>query len=255
MILITGGDPINNGVNKYIFLLLKQHNITKKYYLCKRVTSNIKSVFSYKGSGKLWKRHLQKNGDNISTCILFITGDITEFKVKANFYNKIWNVGNNKNFLNLRPEEGDGGDTWAYSKNVSDRKSKLSKAMKAFNKTDKGKEIRKRVGRITSDIQKGKTMKERLGENYVDSREGKKWHEIYQDNYKHPQQKSFSISCNEQTWYFNNEREFKEKLNLQPDPILRTLKKYGVYTFKYMRKNSKHGFQKNTQLIFNWSES
>jgi len=253
--LITGGDPINNDVNKYIFLLLKQHNITKKYYLCKRVTSNIKSVFSYKGSGKLWTRHLQKHGTDISTCILFIAKDITKFKEEANFYNKIWSVGNNKNFLNLRPEEGDGGDTWTYSKNVSTRKSKLSKTMKAFNKTDSGKEIRKRVGRITSKIQKGKTMKERLGEAYVDGRKGKKWREIYQDSYKHPQQKPFSISCNEQIWYFNNEREFKEKLNLQPDPILRCLKKHGVYTFKYKKKKSKHEFQKNTQLIFKWVES
>lgn len=239
-------------MNKYICLLLKQHNITKKYYLCKRVTSNIKTLFTYTGSGKRWLKHIHKHGNNISTCVLLITRDITKFKEIATFYNTVWKVGENANFLNLRPEEGDGGDTWKYSQNTLERKNKISLSLKKFNITEKGKEIRARVGNITSNLQKNKTMKERLGENYYDTREGKKWHEIYKKAYSHPQQKSFKIICNNKEWIFNNEREFKEVLGIHPDPVLRTLKKQGMFIIKHVKKNSKHFFEKNSQLFFEW---
>lgn len=239
-------------MDKYICLLLKQHNITKKYYLCKRVTSDIKTLFTYRGSGKRWLLHLAKHGDNISTCILLITRDLKTFKDISSFYNKVWRVGENSNFLNLKPEDGDGGDTWKFSQNVDERKIKVSISLKKYNSTQEGKLTRIRCGETTSKLQRGKTMKERLGIDYNDSREGKKWDEIYEKSYKHPQQKPFKITCSGKEWIFNNEREFKDTLGIHPDPVLRILKKEGVFTFKHVRKNSKHFFEKNNQLFFEW---
>ena len=249
----TGGEPldINNNM-KLIYLLLKQHKVTKKFYLCKRVTSNFKSVFTYKGSGKRWLNHLKKHGMHIDTSILYITQSIEQFKAIAQVYNEFWNVGNNKNFLNLRPECGDGGDTWSFFTEKEMRKQKISQSLKQFHNTDAGKKIRKQVGLHTSKLQKGKTMKERLGDNYIDKRAGKEWTDIYGDAYSHPQQKQFKIQCELKSWVFKNERDFAETLNIHPDPILRILKRVGVFTFKQNRKNAKHSFKRGDVLIFEW---
>jgi hypothetical protein len=238
-----------------IYLLLKQHNITKKYYLCKRTTNNIKTVFSYTGSGKLWKLHLKKHGNNISTAILEIAKNNQELKQKAAFYNTVWNIGSNNQFLNLRPEEGDGGDTWLNYKNKESRKLKVSQSNKIFNSTPNGILIRERVGQITKQNQLGKTMKDRMGEAYIDSRKGKKFNEIYKVGYDHPQQKPFKITLlrTGESWVFNNEAEFKTILHLNPDPTLRILKKQKSYTIKQVKVNSKHNFIKGDMLIFEYN--
>lgn len=237
-----------------VYLLLKQHNKTKKYYLCKKVTNNIKDVFIYKGSGKLWNIHLKKFGLDISTAILEVASSNEELKEKADFYNKLWNVGSNDNFLNLRPEEGDGGDTWTNCKNKDERKIKVSCSLKAFNSSERGKLIRKRVGQITKSIQLGKTMRERLGQDYIDNRKGKKFHQIYKEGYNHPQQKPFKITLlrTGQYWIFNNESEFKKTLHLNPDPTLRILKKQKSHMIKQVKNNSKHNFKVKDILIFEY---
>lgn len=240
-------------MNKSIYLLLKQHNITKKFYLCKRVTNNLKSIYTYKGSGKKWLRHLKKHGSAVTTIILLITNDILEFKRIANVYNVFWNVGTNSNFLNLKPEQGDGGNTWFNCKNKENRKKILSNKLKEFNRTDHGKEIRKRIGNATAELQRGKTMKQRLcNDYYVDSRKNKSWDEIYEHNYTHPQQRPFKITCNNKEWIFKNEREFEETLALRADPTLRKLKLNKQHTIKTVRKASKHNFEQNSVLFFEW---
>jgi hypothetical protein len=235
-----------------VYLLLKQHNVTRKYYLCKKTTNNIKSIFTYSGSGKRWLNHLRKHGKNISTVILEIAANNLELKKKAEFYNTVWNVGVNPQFMNLRPEEGDGGDTWSCMADPNERKKIVSRRLKEFNQTEEGRLIRKKVGLITKQNQLGFTMKERLGDSYVDSRKGKKFNEIYREGYMHPQQRPFKVTLirTGEYWIFNNETEFKEKLNLNPDPTLRKLKKEGELVIKQVKINSKHNFIKNDMLIF-----
>jgi len=237
-----------------VYLLLKQHNTTKKYYLCKRTTNDVRTVFTYLGSGKRWLNHLHKHGKDINTAILEIASSNSELKQKAAFYNKVWSIGTNPLFMNLRPEEGDGGDTWTFTENKDKRKEVVSQRLKEFNCTERGRLIRKRVGLITRQNQLGLTMKERLGEGYVDSRSGKKFNEIYCEGYVHPQQRPFKITLTRtgEYWIFNNETEFKNKLNLNPDPTLRKLKKEGMLIIKQVKVNSRHNFVKNDMLIFEY---
>lgn len=237
-----------------VFLLLKQHNKTKKYYLCKRTTNDIKSLFTYNGSGKKWKNHLKKHGKNFNTVILDIAKSNEELKQKALFYNKLWKVGNNNDFLNMRPEEGDGGNTWQNCQNLEERKYKISTAIKLFNTSSKGKSIRRAVGQIAKQYQTGKTMQERVGHDYIDARKGKKFSEIYKDGYKHPQQKPFQITLTRtgESWTFNNESEFKKVLNLNPDPTLRKLKEQKILIIKQVKSSTKHSFLKGDILTFEY---
>ena len=91
-----------------IKLLLKTHNITGLKYLC--MTRKADWV-AYPGSGKLWKRHLAKHGTNVSTQLLYETENLQDFKTKSREFSEKWNVVNDSSWANLRPEEGDGGDT------------------------------------------------------------------------------------------------------------------------------------------------
>ena len=223
-----------------------------KYYLCMCTTTNIKKLFSYKGSGKRWKLHLAKHGNYISTCILGHAHSRDAFIKLAAPYNKIWNVGSSENFLNLKPEEGDGGNTWVDESTRAHRALQVSNSLKLFNQTLKGQSIRKRVGEIAHANQFGKTMKDRIGKDYIDPRKGKKFAEIYKDGYNHPQQRPFKITCNGRLWTFNNETEFTKILHIHADPILRELKRNGYKIIKHVKRTSKHPFNKGDVLVFEW---
>lgn len=89
-------------------LLIKTHNKTGLKYLCKTERENWEE---YPGSGTHWRKHLRKNGRNISTQLLFETEDKLEFRKIAKEYSSKFDVVNNPEWANLVPEEGDGGDT------------------------------------------------------------------------------------------------------------------------------------------------
>ena len=238
-----------------IYLLLKQHTVTKLQYLCKRTTDDVCSCFIYLGSGKRWLSHLKVHGPTINTAILEVCYTNEELKQKASAYNNIWKVGSNPSFANLRPEEGDGGDTWLYCNNVESRRKKLSDSLIQFNNTKYGKRIRAMCGRRTRIYQLGKSMKERMNDNeYVDPRKGKKTNEIYKPGYTHPQQKPFVITHVESgnEWMCNNEREFTEKLRLHADPWLRNLKRNGIAIIKHIKLSSTHNFNKGDTLTFKY---
>jgi hypothetical protein len=105
-----------------IYLYLKTHNISGLKYLGKTT----KDPNTYIGSGIVWRDHLKKYGsDNITTEILFMSDDKQEIKRKGIYYSKLWNIVESKSFANLRPEEGDGGDTSkceAYKKGIKNRR-------------------------------------------------------------------------------------------------------------------------------------
>ena len=60
-------------------LMIKTHLETNLKYLCYTCKEG-KEYDTYKGSGKAWKQHLKKFGDNIKTELIFETNDIQEFK-------------------------------------------------------------------------------------------------------------------------------------------------------------------------------
>lgn len=90
-----------------IYLYLKTHNKTGLKYLGKTE----QDPFAYSGSGYLWKKHLAKHGNDVSTEILLETDDREKIKEMGLYYSSLWNVVESKDFANIIPESGDGGDT------------------------------------------------------------------------------------------------------------------------------------------------
>jgi hypothetical protein len=106
------------------YLYLKTHNITGLKYLGKTV----QNPHEYSGSGKHWFRHLKKYGNDVSTEILAECETIEEFRIIATEYSDKLNIVESKEFANLVPETGDGGDTSLsenYKKYYNDPENKL----------------------------------------------------------------------------------------------------------------------------------
>ena len=91
-----------------IRLLIKTHKKTGLKYLCKTEREDWET---YLGSGKYWKKHLRKHGNDITTQLLFETEDKTLFKQVSKEKSIEYDVVNSKLWANLVNEEGDGGNT------------------------------------------------------------------------------------------------------------------------------------------------
>lgn len=89
-------------------LMVKTHNKTGLKYLCKTETDD---PYGYPGSGLYWKRHLKDHGKDISTEILYETNSKIDFKEKGLYYSTLWNIVESSEWANIRPEEGDGGNS------------------------------------------------------------------------------------------------------------------------------------------------
>jgi hypothetical protein len=108
------------------YLYLKTHNKTGLKYLGKTVTD----PYTYLGSGKRWRRHLAKHGNDITTEVLLETEDAQELATVGLYYSNLWNIVEDQGFANMRPETGDGGDTSnceAYKEGIKMRDTKGSK--------------------------------------------------------------------------------------------------------------------------------
>lgn len=126
------------------YLLLKEHNNTNLKYLCKFTEGvKIKSPFKYKGSGKYWKRHIKKYGNNVSTTILYNGNCEKELSASAIFWSSVYDVVKNKEFANLIPENGlDGGGLHIKGKHLTkEHKEKISKFFKGRKHTQETKDL------------------------------------------------------------------------------------------------------------------
>lgn len=88
------------------YLYLKIHNITGLKYIGK---TKSKDPHRYQGSGKYWKRHINKHGYDVETIILLETEDYNELKLAGLYYSELWDIVNSSDFANLKNETGDGG--------------------------------------------------------------------------------------------------------------------------------------------------
>jgi len=115
-----------------IYLYLKTHNKTGLKYLGKTIS---KDPYNYTGSGKLWKRHINKHGYDVKTEILLVTEDKIELKEAGIYYSTLWNIVKSKEFANLIPESGDGGArVW-----TTESRKNLSDATKGKKRTEESK--------------------------------------------------------------------------------------------------------------------
>lgn len=94
--------------NTMYYLYVKTHNKTGLKYLGKTVS---KDPHKYPGSGTIWRRHLDKHGYDYSTEILLETDSKEHLTEKGIYYSNLWKIVESKEWANLKPESGDGGDT------------------------------------------------------------------------------------------------------------------------------------------------
>lgn len=79
-----------------------KHNLTGKKYL--GITS--RDLKNYKGSSKGWLKHLEEYGDDYTTIVLCESNDQDFFRDQCKFYSEKFDVQNNPEYFNLRPEQG-----------------------------------------------------------------------------------------------------------------------------------------------------
>lgn len=132
-----------------IYLYVKTHNITGFKYLGKTTSKN---PHQYKGSGLVWKRHLEKHGYDYTTEILLATEDEKEIKETGIFFSNLFNVVKSKDWANLMEEQGQGG-AWnkGLKSNNDERVKRNAQSMSASKRKsgfydDCGKYLPKLVG-------------------------------------------------------------------------------------------------------------
>ena len=90
--------------------MIKTHRITGLKYLCYTKKEG-KAYDEYPGSGQWWLDHLKIHGKEIDTELIFESDNFKEWKAYALKKSAELNVVESKEWANLRPEQGDGGDT------------------------------------------------------------------------------------------------------------------------------------------------
>ena len=88
------------------YLYIKTHVSTGLKYLGQ---TRSKDPHKYPGSGKHWTAHLKKHGKNYTTEIVRECSTTDELEQWGQYYSKLWNVTESKEWANLKPEAGEGG--------------------------------------------------------------------------------------------------------------------------------------------------
>lgn len=142
-----------------IILYLKESPLGLKY-LGKCINVD---PYKYRGSGTVWRRHLKSHNvstQEIKTTILFETEDKDELKKMGLYYSELWDIVKSKEFANLIPESGDGGNTGGFKKGMvfsKEHKIKLSEARTGAKDSEITK---KRRGKAISNAKKGNPLTE-----------------------------------------------------------------------------------------------
>ena len=123
-------------------LMLKTHNTTGLKYFCKTVNEGRKRD-RYRGSGKIWTRHIKKHGNDVTTEIvaeydwynLFFEEEISTFALN---WSSVNNIVDDPGYANLEPENG--LDGWVPGRKFSDEhRTNLSESKKGKPSHWKGK--------------------------------------------------------------------------------------------------------------------
>lgn len=109
--------------------MVKTHRKTGLQYLCQ---SSRKNLSRYKGSGKYWKLHLKKHGNDIDTHYILKCHTKSALKEWGIYYSKLWSVVESNKWANLKPEEGDGSSSDTM-KDIMNRPDVRAKTLAAQN--------------------------------------------------------------------------------------------------------------------------
>ena len=178
----------------YIYIKICNHCGLK--YLGKSIKDIEYIKNKYKGSGKYWKRHLNKYNPKINTLIINEFEDIDECKYFCLWFSKINNIVISKKWANLIYENGlNGGFTWKpkgvlngmYGK--KHKKDTIDKIRKNGNKFGRGELNPKYKGnkgkdnpmynRKHSEENKNKMRKRRKSNIYIKKRKDNNNYRIY----------------------------------------------------------------------------
>lgn len=88
------------------YLYIKTHNVTGLKYFG---YTKSEDPYSYKGSGKKWKRHINKHGYDVTTEIVFSSDDREKTKQKALELSNLYNVVESSLWANMTLEQLEGG--------------------------------------------------------------------------------------------------------------------------------------------------
>lgn len=142
-----------------IYLYIKTHNVTGLKYLGK----TIQDPYTYKGSGKRWLNHLKKHGNDVTTEIVGQFTTIEELKQASIPLSETLNIVDSKQWANLRPESGDGGDTSRYIDYSKLNRGKGQSYEQRYG-VEKANELKQLRSKKLSETRKGKTYEEIHGE-------------------------------------------------------------------------------------------
>lgn len=115
------------------YLYHKIHNETGMNYL----GHTKRDPEIYQGSGKYWKRHLEKHNNNVTTKILCKSDNIADIIEKGKFYSNLWNIVESPFWANLKIEEGDGGFNQKQVKETLIKKYGVDNPMKVKEISDR----------------------------------------------------------------------------------------------------------------------
>jgi len=140
------------------YLYVKTHNKTGLKYL--GYTNGNDSRYS--GSGKYWKRHLQKYGWDISTNYIAAFDNKNDLAYAGKFWSQHWNTVKSNDWANLCEETGNGGNTSKGKKrpDLSERNRQ-----RIWSKTSRNKVRLALLGKSLSEQTKEKIRKAHLGVN------------------------------------------------------------------------------------------
>lgn len=89
------------------YLYVKTHSLTGLKYLGKTTKTD---YHTYPGSGTYWKKHLLRYGNDYTTVLLYSTENKDDLAQQGLYYSELYNVVKSKDWANVKPENGDGGD-------------------------------------------------------------------------------------------------------------------------------------------------
>jgi len=196
-----------------IYLYKKTHKVTGLKYLGKTTNSD---PHSYSGSGKYWKRHLDKHGYVYDTEILKECHSKEEIKEWGRYYSELWNIVESDEWANLKPEMGDGGDpgpdgrkkiseTKTGKKHTPEQNLQKSKRQRGIKRSPAY--LAKKIGlkyktpkaRVFPNKNKGRPLRKEWVDKSAATRTGMKYKLV-----ECPHCGKKGGSCTMPRWHFNN---------------------------------------------------